>query len=108
MTASFSVAPRREEPGDAALAEMISDAVALVTNYLHQPEGSRPEGTTEADMLWSLIHERSGDEFVESFRVVQGLLGVITVLTDWYAQATGISPKAAIQQVARENEKRRP
>ena len=98
----------REDPNDAALAEMISDAIALVTNYLNQPDGPRVEGTTEADMLWSLIRERSGDEFVESFRVVQGLIGVITVLTNWYARATGISPMSAIQQIARENELRRP
>ena len=98
----------REEPDDASLAEMISDAVALVTNYLNQPDGPRAEGTTEADMLWSLISERSGDEFVESFRVVQGLLGVITILTNWYAGVTGISPMSAIQQLARENERRRP
>jgi len=98
----------RGEPDAAELAEMISDAVALVTNYLNQPDGPRAEGTTEADMLWSLIRDRSGDEFVESFRVVQGLLAVITVLTEWYARATGISPMAAIQQVARENERRRP
>jgi hypothetical protein len=59
-------------------------------------------------MVWALINERSGDEFVESFRLIQGLLGVITVLSNWYERATGISPHEAIQQVARENERRRP
>lgn len=98
----------RDEPDDAALAEMIADAIALVTNYLTQSDGPRAEGETEADMLWSLIRDRSGDEFVESFRVVQGLLGVVAVLTDWYSRATGIQPLAAIQQLANENERRRP
>jgi hypothetical protein len=94
------------EPDDAAVADMISDAVALATNYFTQPDGPRPDGTTEADMLWALIHERSGDEFVESVRVMNGLLAVITILGDWHQRATGVSTVKALQQIARENERR--
>lgn len=95
-----------DEPDDAALADMVSDAVAIATNYLSTPERPRPDGSTEADMLWSLIHERSGDEFVESARVMSGLLAVITILGDWHERATGVSTLRALQQIARENERR--
>lgn len=94
------------EPDNAALADMVADAVALATNYLSQPDGPRPEGSTEADLLWALIHERSGDEFVESVRVMSGLLAVITVLGDWHARVTGQSTLEALQQIARENDRR--
>ena len=98
-----AMSDHEDELSDAELAEMVADAIALATNYISKPDGPRDEH----EMLMAIIQERSGDEFVESFRIVQGLLGIITVLTDWRHRGTGIAPLETLQQIASVNERRR-
>jgi hypothetical protein len=91
---------------DAQIAEMVATAIAFTTVYMSSNNGSNEV----LDMLDGLmpIDADATPKFTEAYKVVQGLLCVVTSLTDLYARETSTSPAAVIRMIAQQNERRRP
>jgi hypothetical protein len=91
--------------GAAHPADLIATAIALVTAFASPGDGT----DAVIDMLHALTCGEVGQtDFNETFKVVQGLLGLVAVVTDWYSNATGISHDEVLRMIAEQNELRRP